>query len=42
MRPEIAARVIKSVGNFTAARGTEQLVDPRLKAQFAATFPDGA
>jgi spermidine/putrescine transport system substrate-binding protein len=40
MRPENAARVIKSVGSFSAAVGTDALVDPRLKAQFAATFPD--
>jgi spermidine/putrescine transport system substrate-binding protein len=40
MRPENAARVIKSVGSFSAARDTAPLVDPRLKAQFAATFPD--
>jgi spermidine/putrescine transport system substrate-binding protein len=42
MRPENAARVIKSVGNFSAARGTAPFVDPRLKAQFVASFPDSA
>jgi spermidine/putrescine transport system substrate-binding protein len=41
MRPEIAARVAKSIGNFTAARGADQLMDPRVRAQFAETFPDG-
>jgi spermidine/putrescine transport system substrate-binding protein len=41
MRPEIAARVARSIGNFTAARGADQLMDPRIRAQFAATFPDG-
>jgi len=41
MRPEIAARITKSVGNFTAARGTLRLVDPRLKAQFFKSYPDG-
>ena len=36
MRPENAARKIaKSVGNFTAAQGAAQLMDPRVKAQFA-------
>jgi spermidine/putrescine transport system substrate-binding protein len=40
MRPENAARVIKSVGNFSAAKGTAPFVDPRLKAQFVASFPD--
>ena len=39
MRPENAARVIKSIGSFSAANGTAALIDPRLKAQFAATFP---
>ena len=41
MRPEMAARVAKSIGNFTAAKGADQLMDPRVRAQFAATFPDG-
>ena len=41
MRPEIAAKVAKSVGNFTAAKGADQLMDPRIRAQFAETFPDG-
>ncbi|HEV8018247.1 MAG TPA: extracellular solute-binding protein [Steroidobacteraceae bacterium] len=41
MRPEIAAKVAKSIGNFTAAKGADQLMDPRIRAQFAATFPDG-
>jgi spermidine/putrescine transport system substrate-binding protein len=40
MRPVNAARVTKSVGNFTAAKDTAPLLDPRLKAQFAAAFPD--
>ena len=42
MRPENAARVIKSVGNFSAAKDTAPLVDPRLKAQFTAAYPDSA
>jgi spermidine/putrescine transport system substrate-binding protein len=41
MRPEIAAKVAKSIGNFSAAKGADQLMDPRIRAQFAATFPDG-
>jgi spermidine/putrescine transport system substrate-binding protein len=41
MRPENAARIIKSVGSFSAAKDTAALVDPRLKAQFAAAFPNG-
>jgi spermidine/putrescine transport system substrate-binding protein len=42
MRPDIAARITKSVGNWTAARGTEDLVDATLRAQYQATFPEGA
>jgi spermidine/putrescine transport system substrate-binding protein len=40
MRPEIAARVAKSAGNFTASNGAEQLMDAKLKAQFAQSFPE--
>ena len=42
MRPDIAARITRHVGNWTAARGTEDLVDPRMRAQFNASFPGGA
>jgi spermidine/putrescine transport system substrate-binding protein len=42
MRPENAARVIKSVGNFSAAQGTAPFVDPRLRAQFVESFPDAS
>jgi len=42
MRPDIAARITKSVGNWTAAKGTENLVDATLRSQFNATFPEGA
>src|ERR1700731_2696882 len=38
MRPEIAARITRNVGNWTAARDTEDLVDPRMRAQFNASF----
>jgi spermidine/putrescine transport system substrate-binding protein len=40
MRPENAARVVKSVGSFSAANGADALIDPRLKAQFALAFPN--
>ena len=40
MRPQNAARVIKSVGSFSAAKDTAPLIDARLKAQFAAAFPN--
>jgi spermidine/putrescine transport system substrate-binding protein len=42
MRPEIAAKVAKSAGNFTASKGADQLMDATLKAQFAASFPEAA
>jgi spermidine/putrescine transport system substrate-binding protein len=42
MRPDIAARITRSVGNWTAARGTEDLVDQRMRAQFNESFPNGA
>jgi spermidine/putrescine transport system substrate-binding protein len=42
MRPAMAARITKSVGSFSAANGTWPLLDPRLKAQFTAAFPDSA
>jgi len=41
MRPDVAARITKKVGNWTAARGTENLVDPKFKAQYNASFPEG-
>jgi spermidine/putrescine transport system substrate-binding protein len=42
MRPDIAARITRNVGNWTAARGTEQLVDQTMRAQYNASFPEGA
>jgi spermidine/putrescine transport system substrate-binding protein len=42
MRPEIAARITRKVGNWTAAVGTEELVDQTMRAQFNASFPGGA
>ena len=42
MRPDVAARISNSVGNWTAARGTEGLVNPKFRAQFNASFPQGA
>ena len=41
MRPEIAAKIAKSIGNFTAAKGADQLMDTRFKKQFAESFPNG-
>jgi spermidine/putrescine transport system substrate-binding protein len=42
MRPDVAARITRNVGNWTAARGTETLVDPRMREQYNASFPQGA
>jgi len=42
MRPEIAAKVASSAGNFTASKGADQMMDAKLKAQFAASFPESA
>ena len=42
MRPEIAAKVAASAGNFTASKGADELMDPKLKAQFAKSFPTDA
>ena len=41
MRPDIAAKIAKSVGNFSASKGADQLMDPKFKAQFKESFPDG-
>jgi spermidine/putrescine transport system substrate-binding protein len=42
MRPEVAAKVASSAGNFTASKGADQMMDPVLKKQFAESFPEAA
>ena len=42
MRPEIAAMITASAGNFTASQGGEAEVDDALKAKFQASFPQEA
>jgi spermidine/putrescine transport system substrate-binding protein len=42
MRADVAARITRNVGNWTAARGTEDLVDQKMRAQYTASFPEGA
>lgn len=42
MRPDIAAKVAAAAGNFTASKGADALMDAKLKAQFAASFPPAA
>jgi spermidine/putrescine transport system substrate-binding protein len=42
MRPDIAAKVAASAGNFTASKGADALMDAKLKAQFAKSFNEDA
>jgi len=42
MRPEIAAKVAASAGNFTASKGADALMDAKLKAQFVKSFNEDA
>lgn len=42
MKPEVAAKIVASAGNFTASKGSEELVDAKLKHQFATSFPKAA
>ena len=42
MRPEIAAKVATSAGNFTASNGADKLMQGKLKDQFAESFPKAA
>lgn len=42
MRPEIAAKVAASAGNFTASNGADKLMTGKLKDQFAESFPKAA
>lgn len=39
MRPEIAAMITESAGNFTASKGSDQYVNDVLKKQFQTSFP---
>jgi len=42
LRPEIAARISSSIGNFTSSKGADKLVDPKLRAQFNQSLPPAA
>lgn len=42
MKPEIAAKITASAGNFTASKGADALVDDALKARFQKSFPPEA
>jgi len=39
MRPEVAAKITASAGNFTASKGADDFAEDKLKAQFKASFP---
>ena len=39
MRPEIAAKITASAGNFTASKGADEFAEDKLKAKFQASFP---
>lgn len=38
MRPDIAAKITASAGNFTASKGSDEYVDPQAKAQYQDSF----
>ncbi|MBO1905507.1 extracellular solute-binding protein [Microvirga sp. 3-52] len=42
MKPEIAAKVAATAGNFTASNGADKLMQGKLKEQFAESFPKAA
>ncbi len=42
MQPRIAAQIVNRVGSFSAAKGAEPYIEPKLKAQYAADFPTEA
>jgi spermidine/putrescine transport system substrate-binding protein len=42
MRPDIAAKVAASAGNFSASNGADKLTQGKLKEQFADSFPKAA
>jgi len=39
MRPKIASMVTSAAGNFTASKGGDAFVEPKLKAQYQESFP---
>ena len=42
MRPEIAAKITESAGNFTASLGSDEYVNDEAKALFQKSFPQAA
>jgi len=39
MRPKIASMITSAAGNFTASKGGDAFVEPKLKAQYQESFP---
>jgi spermidine/putrescine transport system substrate-binding protein len=39
MRPKIASMITSAAGNFTASKGGDSFVEPKLKAQYQESFP---
>ncbi|MBB3772654.1 spermidine/putrescine transport system substrate-binding protein [Angulomicrobium tetraedrale] len=39
MQPEIAAMIVDSAGSFSASKGSDQFVSPKLRAAFQQAFP---
>ncbi len=42
MRPEVAAKITESAGNFTASQGSDEYVNAEAKARFQKSFPKAA
>jgi spermidine/putrescine transport system substrate-binding protein len=42
MRPDVAARITRAIGSFTASQGADARLDPALRAQFNASLPEAA
>jgi len=40
MRPDIAAKIVNSAGSFSASAGSDDLVDPKLRAAYQDAFDD--
>jgi spermidine/putrescine transport system substrate-binding protein len=41
-RPEIAAKLARAAGTFTAIKGADAFMDAKMKAQLSESFPNGA
>jgi spermidine/putrescine transport system substrate-binding protein len=39
MRPDIAAQIVNQAGSFSASKGSDELVDPALRAAYQEAFP---